>query len=558
MELQPIFDIAEICHQKGIKQAIISPGSRNAPLTIAFVRHPEIKCYSIPDERSAAFIGLGMSLKTKEPTVLICTSGSAALNYAPAVAEAFFSQTPLLILTADRPPEWIGQLDGQTIYQENVYGAHVKKSFSFPDAPHEVNSWHGHRIINEAINSINEFPKGPVHINLPFREPFYPTRDISISYSKNIKIISSQVVTSDYINDFSNFKSFKKIVVIAGQQPRDQALTSLLSEVSQQLQIPVICDVISNHQNVEDGINKQDIFLKDKTIHDDLKPDLIITYGLSVISKNLKSFLRTNKPEAHWHIQEQGAVAADTFQCLTKVINTSPGSYFKALVNAMSSLIQNEKGFYQNWQNTNTKCLAVLHKSLVKQVVFNEFKAYQQVLAALPDSSDLHLANSMAVRYVNFLGVSATDLEVFCNRGTSGIDGSNSTAVGFASQSKRLSVLLTGDMAFLYDRNAFWHNHLPTNIKIIVFNNHGGGIFRMIEGPRNQPEIDTYFETDQKSTAEPVAKEFGFEYFQAQTYEALDKGITNLFSNKNTPAILEIFTDSKTNQKVYAEILKSS
>jgi 2-succinyl-5-enolpyruvyl-6-hydroxy-3-cyclohexene-1-carboxylate synthase len=558
MELQPIFDIAEICHQKGIKQAIISPGSRNAPLTIAFARHPEIRCYSIPDERSAAFMGLGMSLKTKAPTVLICTSGSAALNYAPAVAEAFFSQTPLLILTADRPPEWIGQLDGQTIYQENVYGKHVKKSFSFPDTPHEANTWHGHRIINEAINITNEYPKGPVHINLPFREPFYPTRDVSNSYSKNIKIINSQGVKYDYVNNFSDLKSFKKIVVIAGQQPRNKALTSLLSELSEQLQIPVICDVISNHQSVEDGINKQDIFLKAKTIHKDLKPDLIITYGLSVISKNLKNFLRTNKPEAHWHIQEQGSVAADTFQCLTKVINTSPLSYFKALVNAISSLNQNEQGFYQNWQNINTKCLALFNKSLAKQTVFNEFKAYQQVLKAIPDSSDLHLANSMAVRYANFLGVRATEIEVFCNRGTSGIDGSNSTAIGFALQSERLSVLLTGDMAFLYDRNAFWHNHLPKNIKIIVFNNHGGGIFRMIEGPRIQPEIDTYFETDQKSTAEPVAKEFGFEYFQAQNYEALDNGIANLFSNENTPAILEIFTDSKTNQKVYAEVLKST
>ena len=557
MELQPIFDIAEICHQKDIRQAIISPGSRNAPLTIAFARHPEINCYSIPDERSAAFIGLGMSLKSKEPTVLICTSGSAALNYAPAVAEAFFSSVPLLILTADRPPEWLGQLDGQTIYQENVYGKHVKKSFSFPDTPHEANTWHGHRIINEAINITNEFPKGPVHVNLPFREPFYPTRDISISYSKNIKIISSQVVKSNYLNDFSDLKSFKKIVVIAGQQARDQTLTFLLSEVSQQLQIPVICDVISNHESVKDGIDKQDIFLKDKTIHNDLKPDLIITYGLSVISKNLKLFLRANKPEAHWHIQEEGSIAADTFQCLTQVINTSPLSYFKAFVKTISTLNQNEPGFYQNWQNINTKCLAVLHKSLAKQTIFNEFKAYQQVLKTIPDSSDLHMANSMAVRYVNFIGISTTDAEVFCNRGTSGIDGSNSTAVGFASQSERLSVLLTGDMAFLYDRNAFWHNHLTKNIKIVVFNNHGGGIFRMIEGPRNQPEIDTYFETDQRSTSAPVANEFGFEYFQANSYESLDTGLSHLFANENTPAILEIFTDSKINQKVYSEVLKS-
>ena len=555
MDLQAIFDLAEICHQKGIKHAVISPGSRNAPLTLAFVRHPEIQCYSVPDERSAAFIGLGMSLKTKQATVLICTSGSAALNYAPAVAEAFFSQVPLLVLTADRPPEWIDQLDGQTIYQESVYGKHVKKSFTFPnDSSHENSTWYDHRVINEAVNLSHHYPKGPVHINLPFREPFYPTKNISITYSEDIKIITNQVVNHAYLNGFESLKTYSRIVIIGGQHTRNMELTPLLSELSDTLQIPIIVDVIANQSELENGITHQDGFLRSKAHYQDLKPDLIITFGLSVISKNLKLFLRAVKPDAHWHIQEQGS-PADTFQCLSQVIHTTPLAYFTAMTAALQNINKNELSYYQNWQDVNVQYRTALFDAVKQQTVFNEFSAYQKVLSAVPRSTDLHLANSMAVRYVNLLGIETEDVSIYCNRGTSGIDGSNSSALGFALQSDRLSLLLTGDMAFLYDRNAFWHNHLPKNLKIIVFNNHGGGIFRMIDGPRNQPELETYFETNQKSSAEATANEFGFDYVRAATFEELDNGLSNFFAASDKPTILEIVTDAETNQKVYSKIL---
>ena len=175
MRLQPIFNLIEICAKHGLKRAIISPGSRNAPLTMALARNPKIQCRSISDERSAAFIAIGITQQIKKPTILCCTSGSASLNYAPAVAEAFFQQIPLIILTADRPPEWIDQFDGQTIRQNGIYGEHVKNSYSIPvDLTNEAAQVHASRIMNEAINTSMEFPQGPVHINVPFREPFYP------------------------------------------------------------------------------------------------------------------------------------------------------------------------------------------------------------------------------------------------------------------------------------------------------------------------------------------------------------------------------------------------
>ena len=190
MILQPVVNIAEICARKGVENVVLSPGSRCAPLTIAFARHPKLTVRTVSDERAAAFIALGMAQTTGKPTVLICTSGTAALNYAPAVAEAFFLQVPLLVLTADRPPEWIDQLDGQTIRQQQVYGQHIKRSFDFPVALENPDAvWHTERMVSEALNEAVAYPAGPVHINVPLREPFYPADGENLQYGTEVKVI---------------------------------------------------------------------------------------------------------------------------------------------------------------------------------------------------------------------------------------------------------------------------------------------------------------------------------------------------------------------------------
>jgi 2-succinyl-5-enolpyruvyl-6-hydroxy-3-cyclohexene-1-carboxylate synthase len=200
LRLQPIFDIAEICAWHGIHQAIVCPGSRCAPLTLAFSRHEEITCRTVSDERSAGFVALGIAQQTRMPAVLVCTSGSAAYNFAPAVAEAYFQETPLIILTADRPKEWLDQQDGQTIRQDNLFGKHVKKYYELPqDYNHQETPWHIHRIINEAILASQEYPKGPVHINVPLREPLYPEANEKIGFTKKVKKVavgkSEQLIT---------------------------------------------------------------------------------------------------------------------------------------------------------------------------------------------------------------------------------------------------------------------------------------------------------------------------------------------------------------------------
>src|SRR5688572_8100823 len=438
MILQPVTDIAEICARLGLKNVVLSPGSRCAPLVLAFNRHPEMKVKTVSDERAAAFTGLGMAQMSGKASVLVCTSGTAAYNYAPAVTEAFYQQIPLLVLTADRPNEWVDQQDGQTIRQTNIYQNHIKQSFNFPaDLSHPDAVWHAHRMISEAINLAHTFPFGPVHINLPLREPFYPTPEEIFSYSQNLKIIQEESNSFELDENTveklrEELQQFGRILLVAGQQMPDDELQQAVGSFCAQNHSVLVSDVISNF-NLEKAIIHQDVFLSAKNPNtENLKPDLLITFGKSVISKNLKLFLRRTKNLTHWHIQEAGQVA-DTFQHLSKFIRCTPLSFFRK-IGSVSGL-KTDHAFKENWQQENQRTAEFL-KKFFQDKPFNEFKAYWEALRALPENCLLHVANSMAVRYVNLIGIpTKKNITVLANRGTSGIDGSTSTAVGNAWES---------------------------------------------------------------------------------------------------------------------------
>ncbi|MCU0400799.1 MAG: 2-succinyl-5-enolpyruvyl-6-hydroxy-3-cyclohexene-1-carboxylic-acid synthase [Algoriphagus sp.] len=549
MIIQPILDLVAICAQKGIQNAILSPGSRCAPLTLAFARHPDIHSRTISDERSAAFIALGMAQQLGQPVVLVCTSGSAALNYFPAISEAFFQQIPLLILTADRPAEWIDQWDGQTIFQEEVYGKHVKKTYRFPDSFEQKDQvWHAGRIVNEAINLSKQFPAGPVHINIPLREPFYPTQGERFEYPekpREFTTVSSQSqLSEESLKHIKNrLQEVKRLMVVPGQQKPNLQLQTLLDQLAKNKNVVVVADTISNLQG-EQSISLHDHWLGNESLHADLAPDLVISFGKSIISKSLKQFLRKQEI-SHWHIQPDGQ-AKDTYQQLTRVLACSPMGFFTWLT---QNLPTQESGFAGAWMSLEKKIQAALN-GVFESVEFGEYSSLHTLLKKIPPFSKIHLANSMAVRYVNFLG--KRNQEIICNRGTSGIDGSNSTAVGCTFTTKEPVTLITGDMAFFYDRNAFWHNYATPNLRIVILNNHAGGIFRLIDGPAMQPELEEFFETRQKLTASHLAAEFGFEYQLVKNQEELDKALSNFYNPSLKPKILEIESSSAKN----AEILK--
>ncbi|GAA0880008.1 2-succinyl-5-enolpyruvyl-6-hydroxy-3-cyclohexene- 1-carboxylic-acid synthase [Algoriphagus jejuensis] len=551
MIIQPILDLVAICAKKGIENAILSPGSRCAPLTLAFTRHPDIHSRTISDERSAAFIALGMAQQLGQPVVLVCTSGSAALNYCPAIAEAYFQRVPLLILTADRPPEWIDQWDGQTIYQEEVFGKHVKKSFRFPDSfSNEEQIWQAGRIANEAINLAKQFPAGPVHINIPLREPFYPTEGEKFEFPEHPReftpVSSHSQLTEESLKHIKNrLADVRRLLIVPGQQRPNAQLQKLLDQLAAKQKAVIVTDTISNLQS-EQTITLQDHWLGNEGLHAELEPDLVISFGQSVISKSLKQFLRKSQA-SHWHIQQDGQ-SRDTYQHLTRILACAPTGFLAWLGENLPS---QDDDFFETWKNLEQKTGETL-PAIFESSDFGEYPALHFLLKKIPAASKLHLANSMAVRYVNFLG--KREQEIICNRGTSGIDGSNSTAVGCTFTTKDPVTLITGDMAFFYDRNAFWHNYTIPNLRIIILNNHAGGIFRLIDGPAKQPELEEFFETKQKLTAKHLATEFGFFYSKVINQEELEASLKDFYEPGLHPKILEIETSSPKNAEILKEV----
>ncbi len=569
--LQPLIDLAQLCHLHGVTHAVISPGSRSAALTLAFARNPNIACQVVMDERAAGFIALGMAQQLKKPVVLICTSGSAAYNFAPAVAEAFFQQIPLLILTADRPKEWIHQNDGQTIYQAEIYSKHVKGFWDLPaDHSHPDSLWFINRSLNEALLTAKELPCGPVHLNVPIREPFYPTKDEIFAPSENIRIIKraktqSVIDEETWVEIRVGWEGSEKILIAVGQQGRNDKLNELLRDFALTFKVPIVGDVISNLENNEHFITKQDLFLRENS-HNNLRPDLLITVGKSFISKNLKSFLRNNSPKIHWHISDDLHII-DTFQTLTQQLNVSPNYFFSRLyeiltIGNVGKKNDKEKSnpYLSNWLKEEAMTKHLLTSFLTDLTTLNDITAISFILKRLPEGSQLHLANSMTVRYVNLLGIEKEGVEVFCNRGTSGIDGCVSTAIGAALTRERPVYLIVGDVAFFYDRNGLLIDDLPQNLKIILINNAGGTIFRMIDGPASQPELPKYFETHHHYNGLRTAEDSKITYFLIQ-----NSNIPNLenlanawkdFTEINNTAILEIQTNAEYDAAVFRDLKK--
>ncbi|MEJ1240146.1 2-succinyl-5-enolpyruvyl-6-hydroxy-3-cyclohexene-1-carboxylic-acid synthase [Chryseolinea sp. T2] len=557
--LQPIYDIAALCSSRQLRHAVLCPGSRNAPLILAFSRHPDIHCLSISDERSAAFIALGISQQVDVPAVIVSTSGSAAFNFAPAVAEAYFAQIPLLVLTADRPTEWVGQQDGQTIHQQDIFGKHVKRSFQLPqEYDHADNYWAINRMVNEAISLTQQEPRGPVHINVPLREPLYPGNE-KTEYSSSIRVMS-EVSGSSGIDSNVAAKVFKKlseaksILLVSGQQTSGELRTTVF-EVSRRFHIPLIGDALSNLHGADATIQHADLFLgaASPDVLRSLQPDLLITIGEGTLSKNLKLFLRSHKAAEHWHIQEAGNVA-DTFQSVTDVLRVSAGSFFRFLSEmTLPPLfdLNSQIAYEKRWTNEEQRTVQLLN-SFFPQSELGEAEVVLNLLRGLPPSCNVHLANSMSVRYAAHAGLisSQPGVRVYSNRGTSGIDGCTSTAVGHALTSNVPNILITGDMAFFYDRNAFWHNYPLPNLHILLLNNHGGGIFKMIDGPGNIAELDEFLVTRQPLTAKKLCEEFGFEYSELDSRRKMSNAIKDLLEPSTKTKVLEFSSGIDTNKSI--------
>ena len=538
--------ILEIFLAKGITNIIISPGSRNAPLTIGFASNPAFQCYSIADERSAAFFALGIAQQTKKSVALVCTSGSALLNYYPAFAEAFYSQIPIIVLSADRPQSKIDIGDGQTIRQENVFANHSLYNANL----HEEVSRDNDLKINEALNTAFA-KKGPVHINVPFEEPLYETvSELEVqSHISKLKVDKAKPGDLTPFADIWN-KSSRKMILVGVNDP-NAIDTATIDFLANDESVTVWTETTSNLHHPSFITNIDTIITP--FINEDFEsfqPEILVTFGGMVVSKRIKAFLRKYKPKHHWHIDSLRAY--NTFRVLTQHFEVDPQLFFNHFI-PLTKAIESD---YCKRLNEVRSMRKIKHKTYLASIPFSDFKVFETIIPSLPKNSQLQIGNSSAIRYAQLISIDPS-IEVYCNRGTSGIDGCTSTAIGAAVANGKPTILISGDIGFLYDTNALWNDYIPKNFKIILINNGGGGIFRILPGHQETPVFNTFFETSHCHTAEHLARMYGFNYTIASDENTLDKALTELYTNNEQPQLLEIFTPTRKNDSILLNYFKN-
>ncbi|MBI1183550.1 2-succinyl-5-enolpyruvyl-6-hydroxy-3-cyclohexene-1-carboxylic-acid synthase [bacterium] len=529
---QALANTVEIMHRHGVFNIVLCPGSRSAPLAISFIRSQKFECYHLVDERSAAYFALGLAKASGRPAALVCTSGTAAYNFAPAIAEAYFQEIPLIVCSADRPAELIGQNDNQAIFQQNIYGKHVLSFCQMPEnySVERERKWAFQKVNDACLTAYGE-KQGPVHLNFPFREPFYPDKDYLPQPEADLKIIGRetgvQSLNDLFLNDVKAVINQSSNVWLLAGMCLDTPSEALLHEFAEKTNARLFIDPLSN-LHLPNQLYHFDDWLKNEAVQ---KPDLVISFGNHFLSKWLKLFLRENAPANHLHISEHGQLA-DPFGSINFVVKSHVDDFFNQL---------NQFSFEPGPAN---ELLLMDSEYAGKPETDKELLAAERVLKALPNGSVLHLGNSSPVRYLlkwNHL-LKNKAIEVYANRGTSGIDGSVSTALAMAQDDDRPHFLLIGDLSMYYDRNGLWHNYLPQNIKIMVMNNGGGGIFTRIKGPKEQPELESYFVNKQWCDFEQLARAHQL-HFEKRTHTELNETILHNFFAIEKIGMMEIVLD---------------
>ncbi len=530
-----IAQLVEVLVQNNIKHVVISPGSRNAPLIIAFDAHPDIQTYVITDERSAAFFALGLIEELQEGVAIVCTSGSAPLNYSPAIAEAYYRQLPLLILTADRPIELIDQGDGQCIRQYDVYHNFIKQSCLLEESTSVKQTLF-------SLETLLSAPQGPVHINIPLPEPLYQTAEFENDENYKINLNSNfQFTDVDKKEIETIWKSSPKKLFIVGQMTPNKRLQQLFSNLAQDSSIAVLVENTSNIQFFNKfchNIDRVLTVIKEEEI-EDFKPDLLISVGGAIISKKIKQFFRKNKPKHNWRVGEF-LIDEDTYQSKTASYKL-PTEIFLEFVSSIE--MDYSSNFGNKWKSKDF-ISQDKHEQFVETAPYSDLTVFDYILDTLPDNCSLQMANSSVVRYCQLFNPVQT-ITYFANRGVSGIDGSTSTALGMAvANPDKLVVLITGDLSFFYDSNALWNNYLPPNFRIIVINNNGGGIFNIIDGPKTTKQSNIFVAPHQGKIKE-LCQAFNVEHFLSNSIEDIENVLFNFYKNDSeSPKVLEIDTSS--------------
>lgn len=522
---------------------MIAPGSRNAPMIITFTNDSDYRCISIPDERVAAFTAMGLTLEKREPVAVICSSGSAVVNFYPAVVEAFYQKLPLVVVTADRPKERIDQGIGQAIRQSNVFANHIVKDFDLIREPaDELSQQYNQRCINEALLATK---KGPVHINVPFDEPLYGITEEFVEAQYIDETLGNRTLSVTKVEQLSKiWNAAPKVWVLAGQMLPNSELEEVLTSLNQKSPFLIFSESLSN-LHCDCNIHSIDRLIN--TISEEekeaLRPDLLISIGSEVVSKMVKKYLRTFKPKHHWYVNE-ATEFQDTYGALTDHVQVHPALFFKDLM----QFAEDKPSEYRDTFLAKDQKRMAKHAEFINEAPFTDFVAFREILKYLPKDSILHCANSTSIRYSQLFDHEESILH-YANRGTSGIDGCTSTAIGHAMSTDKMVTLITGDVAFLYDSNAFWNDELPDNLRVIVLNNNGGNIFRIIEGPDNNDTFERFQETVHNVKLQGVANTFGLSFTSVNEIGKLEQVLTSFFAKEGGIKVLEIQTPRIQNPK---------
>ncbi|MDP4276301.1 MAG: 2-succinyl-5-enolpyruvyl-6-hydroxy-3-cyclohexene-1-carboxylic-acid synthase [Bacteroidota bacterium] len=532
----------------GIAHIVISPGSRNIPLIQSFTCDPFFNCWSIVDERSASYFAIGLIYRVKKPVALCCTSGSALLNYAPAVAEAFYHRLPLVVISADRSQAWIGQMDGQTINQSGAFGKLANYSVQLPEIHTDDECWYCNRLINEALICCSTPVPGPIHINIPISEPLFAFTEERLPDVRCIKaeIPDKSVNMRSFCDEWNDAH---KRMILVGQQFSDPYLTTLLEKLTEKTDSIVLREHLANLPSSR-FIGNFDALIGRFTTNEirEFAPDLLITLGGHLVSKKIKTFLREYKPKRHWHLSAETDVP-DTYQSLTQLINVHPVAFLEKLTGLVKA--DKERPFAVKWNEFSHLIPPPT------QLQFSDISVTGRVLNSLPSFSTLIVANSSPVRNIQLFSLKE-QIDVLCNRGTNGIEGSISTAAGYTATGDGLTFLLLGDLSFFHDLSALNNSYLSGNLRIILINNGGGGIFQLLSGLKRSETLESYVTAQHTHSAEAWIKAAGLTYIQANDEQSLEAGLSELVKpNAGKCILLEVFTVAELNKAAFEQYYSS-
>lgn len=514
----------------GVRTVVVCPGSRNAPLAHNFASCPEMYCVAATDERSAGFYALGLALASERPVAVCVTSGSAMLNLAPAVAEAYYREVPLLVISADRPLAMINQLQGQTLPQAGALGMMVKATMQLPEPHNEVERWHCNRLVNEAMIKMQLHGGGPVHINVPISEPLYNFAVEELPEERKISMAAASADEALLTAIAADFAKARKPLIVVGQMERREWHKAAEAVEKLETRAVVLAEKLSDDS--ERQLPALDMLVERMANAADYQPDYIIYIGGNMVAKAMRQFLQQTKPRRSIVVNEAGEVA-DVMMNATDIVEAKPSEMLRALASAVSS----DKGasaWIESWQRL--KAEAIEQANVATGNWQNE--AIREFFHAIRGKEmNVHVANSLSVR----MALKYADRYLYVNRGVNGIEGSLSTAAGFSIMSACPVTCIIGDLSFFYDANALWNQGLCGNFRILLLNNKCGGIFSKFEQLADSPACDSYVMAKHNATAEGVCMQNNVVYRKAQTDDQIRDGISWLIDEKSPrPMLLEV------------------